>query len=407
MLVTGAIVALPLLRPTGPGNITPSDLLMGVSILGVIWWAGTERIPFHLPYAVPMGILIVAGGVAAQFSVAPASGMLAIGQDAFLLVWAGAIATFCRTPENLSVMLRAWSWSAGAWATVVIAAVLSHRWWLVGANGDVGGRAQLWFDNPNMAGNYFLVSLFVVLLGRHPRRPWLRAAVCAALVAAIVLTGSNAALLSLALGAIATALVVISRRVDLLNAIVIVALVGFVVFGAAFSAVRLEIPQRISQSSNELISKSLARGPRSAAGRSTLFSEGFQLYRTGSLLGRGPASTKANLELGDGSIVKEAHDDYLAALVERGPIGVVGLIVLLAGIWVRAFSVAFRPLAAPWARMLANPAAAIGVVVTLLVTSTTHELLHYRHVWALLGILAALHLYGRVSPRPSLDGAPA
>jgi hypothetical protein len=405
--VAAAIVALPLLRPPGPGHVTPSDLLMGVAILAVIWWAGTERIPFHLPYAVPMGILIVAGGVAAQFSVAPASSMLAIGQDAFLLIWAGAIATFCRTPENLSVVLGAWSWGAGAWATAVIAGVASHQWSLVGANGAVGGRAELWFDNPNMAGNYFLISLFVVLLGRHPRRPWVRAVVSAVLVAAIVLTGSNAALLSLALGVLAMTLVAISRRADLLNAIAVSALVGVVVFGAAFYVVEHEIPQRLAQSSNELISKSVARGPRSAAGRSTLFSEEFQLYRTGSLLGRGPASTKTNLELGDGSIVKEAHDDYLAALVERGPIGVVGLLVLLAGIWVRAFSVSFRPLKAPWARTLSNPAALIGAGVALVVTSTTHELLHYRHVWALLGVLAALHLFARVPPRREFDGVPA
>jgi hypothetical protein len=401
--VAAAIVTFPLLRPHGPGHITPCDLVMGISILAVIFWAGTERIRFHMPYAIPVGILVVAGAVAAQFSVAPSSGMLALGQDVFLLIWCAAIATFCRTPENLSVVMASWSWSATAWATLVLAAVLSHQWWLVGAHGAVGGRAELWFDNPNMAGNYFLISLFVVLLGRHPRRLWARGLACAVLVTAIVLTGSNAALLSLALGGLVTGLVVVWRRVDLLNALAVSALVAVVVFGVAFYAVQHEIPQRISQSSNEIISKSLARGPKSAAGRSTLFSEEFQLYRTGSLLGRGPASTQASLQLTSGSIVKEAHDDYLATLIERGPIGVIGLFLLLAGIFVRAFSMAIRPLAAPWARVLRNPAAMVGSVVALVVTSTTHELLHYRHVWALLGILAAVYLFGRESPRRSFE----
>ena len=29
------------------------------------------------------------------------------------------------------------------------------------------------------------------------------------------------------------------------------------------------------------------------------------------------------------------------------------------------------------------------------VAAFTHEVLHYRHLWALLGILAAIHLFGR------------
>src|SRR5204862_234910 len=82
---------------------------------------------------------------------------------------------------------------------------------------------------------------------------------------------------------------------------------------------RHDVAAAIGDTSNELVARSVARGPKSAEGRSTLFSEEFRLYRTGSLLGRGPASTQANIDLAYGPIVKEAHDDYLATLVERGP----------------------------------------------------------------------------------------
>jgi hypothetical protein len=398
-IIAASIVAFPLLKPAGPGHVTPCDVLMAAAILVVVFWAGTERVPFHVPYAIPVGILVVTGALAAQFSIVPGTGLLAVGKEVFLLLWAAAIATFCSTPENLSVVLAAWAWGAVAWGSLVIGVSVTHQWWIFGMNGTDGARMQMWFDNPNMAGNYFLISLFVVLLGPYPRRPMVRFLACAIIVAAIALTGSNAALLSLVLGVPATFLVKMWRRVDLVNAIAASALVSVLLLGFLMYAVKSDLPQRLSQSSNEIVSRSLARGPKSAVGRSTLFTEEFQLYLTGSLLGRGPASTQTTLEEGFGSIVKEAHDDFLATLIERGPLGVVGLIILLAGIALRAFSVSLRPLAAPFARLIHTPGALVGCLVAIVVTSTTHEVLHYRHIWGLLGILAALYLFARARSR--------
>jgi O-antigen ligase len=397
VLVGTAIAAFPLLRPHGPGHITPADVLMGIGIVSVILWAGSTRAVFHLPFVVPITLYVLAGLVAGVFSISPQAGFLAVGQDLFLFVWAAMIANLIRVPKNLSIILGAWAWSATAWATILMGAVVTHQWWLAGANNASGGRAQLQFDNPNMAGDYFLISLFVVLLGRSPKHPVVRTYACVSLLAAILLTGSNAALGSLVLGIAVAVVYAIWRRSDLLVAITATAMVAVVLAGLILYVVASGTLQRIENSSNALVARSLARGPKSAAGRSTLFSEEFDLYLTGSLLGRGPATTKLNLGPA-GSIVKEAHDDYLATLVERGPIGVIALVVFMAGIGIRASAISLRPLSPAFAHVVRMPSIAIGCGVALAVTATTHEILHYRHVFALLGIIAGLYLFARETP---------
>ena len=372
---------------------------MAAAILGVIFWAGSARIPIHVPYAVSMSIIIISGLLAAQFSILPGSGVLAAGQEMYLLMWAAALMTFARTPANLSMVFSAWSWAAIAWSGLVTLAVITHQWWLVGSNSADGARAQLWFDNPNMAGNYFLVSFFVVLIGRHPRRPLPRAVACVMLVIAMTLCGSNAALLSLLLGLAATGLIAVWRRVDLLNALAASALGLVLLVFVILYVVEADLPSEVTDSSNVLVARSVARGPKSVEGRSSLFAEQVQLYRTGSIWGRGPASTKTTLDEGFAtSKVKEAHNDYLATLVERGVFGAIGLILFMGAVGMRAFSVARRPLKPQFARVLSSPAAIFGAVIAMAFFAITHEILHYRHAWAFFGLLAALHLHGRARP---------
>jgi len=93
--------------------------------------------------------------------------------------------------------------------------------------------------------------------------------------------------------------------------------------------------------------------------------------------------------------VKEAHNDYLASLTERGVIGAVGLILLMTGVFVRAVSVAKIRLSPAFAAIVIKPNAIVGAVAGTMVTETVYELLHVRHVWTLFAILAGLALWGR------------
>ena len=78
-----------------------------------------------------------------------------------------------------------------------------------------------------------------------------------------------------------------------------------------------------------LLRDSVGRSDGSAGEREALLREGARLWFAGEGTGVGPARTKATLLAFQAPYVKEAHNDYLATLLERGPIGVIGLLLLV------------------------------------------------------------------------------
>jgi O-antigen ligase len=117
-------------------------------------------------------------------------------------------------------------------------------------------------------------------------------------------------------------------------------------------------------------------------------------------LGEGPTSTIARLKARQAPFAKEAHNDYLAALVERGALGAVGIMLLVAAVCGRAWTVARRPLVAGFAEVVPFTGPLVAAVAGTLVLGTVYEALHVRQVWALLGVVAALYLWGRQQERP-------
>jgi O-antigen ligase len=133
----------------------------------------------------------------------------------------------------------------------------------------------------------------------------------------------------------------------------------------------------------------------SAASRDALLRQSIELYRSGGPLGEGPASTKTRLQAELAPLVKEAHDDYLAAITERGLIGAVGLLALLSALLARTAPLARIRLRKSYASVVRHPNALLGVVCGTMVGMLVYELLHVRHLWALFGILAAVSTWGR------------
>jgi hypothetical protein len=145
-----------------------------------------------------------------------------------------------------------------------------------------------------------------------------------------------------------------------------------------------------------LVRNSIGRGAQSSSERAVLAEQTFHLWRTSGLIGRGPVSTEQTLRDEQAPYPKEAHNDWVAALVERGVAGFIGFLLLVAAIVAHA-SAMWDPhrLAPQFAAVLAAPAYIAGALVTLLVFSLTHEVLHDRTMWTLLGLLAAFELWGR------------
>ena len=395
--IAAGVALLPLLRPKGPGHTAPADVAMVAGVVVTLLWAAATRARLRVPYLVPVGGLVITGCVAGLFSISPSAGALAVGQDIFLLAWCAAVVNACRTPAGLSVILRTWCWSAVGWATVLLAAVATHHRALAGINPTTGGRAELNFDNPNMAANYFFISLFIVVAARCPGNRLVRAGAGLMIFGALVLTGSNAALFGLPLAGLAAAFIVIRRRADSVIATAVV-LTVLLVGGAGALFMKQRFAPNVQNSKSSLLRYSVARSSRSATKRQSLFASELHLYLTGSMLGRGPATTILTLGADAAATVKTAHDDYLATLVERGPLGELALLLLVAGVAVRAASLDPRRLPNDFARVIPETAPLIGALVAMAVTAATHEVLHYRHLWLLLGIVAALYVVADKRP---------
>lgn len=394
---------LPLLNPKGLVHSAPADLVLGAGILMIAVWAGTTRARVHVPYVVPVGGLAVAGLVAALAGDAPIPGGSAVLQDVFLLGWCAAVTSVCRTPRALQSIVRAWCLSATAWAVLLVVLTLSGQSALAGVRAGGVGRARLLFDHPNMAGNYFVIAFFVVLAARYPRQPMARALAVAVLLAAVLLTGSNAALLCVPVGGLVIVFLRARSQGGPVTALAVV-LCLILAGGAAWAVVAEPIVARIEQSESSIVRYSVARSSRSASARESLFTSQYELFRDSNLLGIGPAATRLALGETGAAKVKESHNDYLATLVERGPLGVVALLVLMGAVGVRALSA--QRLSPVYASVIPNPAALAAAAVAFAVTALTHEVLHYRHLWTLLAVLAVLHLFGQ--DRPALPtGAPS
>jgi O-antigen ligase len=397
-----------LVNPTGPGHIAPVDVIMLGCVFAVLLWALARPVPVRLPYVWPTLGLMATGLLAGMFSVLPSDGLQAVVQEIFLLLWCAAVATACSTPRALALVLRVWAGSAIAWGGLLVVAVATGQKWLSGAgtvaNGTAdlsgvseGTRARLFFDHPNMAGNYFAVAVFIVLASGFPRRVWARWAGCVVLAVAIFLTGSNAAMLSFVLGSLLTlALHLRARKGVVTAAAVTLVLAGLL--GVGWVEVVSPFLTTASQSSNDLVRNSVGRGIRSAEARQSLFASQLQIFEQGDLLGIGPAVTKSTLDAEGAAAVHEAHNDYLGTLVERGPLGLTAVLALVGVTVVRLARFTTRPLPPRLAAVLPMPAALGGACLVFAATALTHEILHYRWLWTLLGVVAAVYLLAGETP---------
>jgi hypothetical protein len=391
------ILVLPMTTPIGPGNTTPADAALVLAVVVSLLWVGSTRQQFHLPYVIPVGMMIGAGLLAALMGAFPAAGALAVIQDAFLLAWCAAIANVVRQPSAFKVLVRTWSWSAIGWAVLLAAAVALGQKGLAGIDPNQGARAALTFGDENTAALYFVVSLMVVLAAGVPRNPLARVAAAGVIVYAVALTGSLSGLLALVVCLVVGGFLLVLRRrgpAAALTALIVFVLLGLGVVKAVGGS-RIFREAKTSQSS--LLHYSLGREADSRSEREVLTRETTRLYLTGGIIGRGPASTQLTLRSIQAPYPKEAHDDWIAALVERGVIGAAGLLALAFVIGLRAGVLVRRRLASAYEAILPFAPFLAAALVSLIPFSLTHEILHERTLWTLLGCLAGLSLFGRAA----------
>jgi O-antigen ligase len=386
------IASLPILTPKFASNLAPADLGLVVGIGMVLLWAGSTRQPLRLPFAAGMGLMMIAGTLSALFGALPWQGAITVVQDLYLLAWAAALANFGRSAAAAGFLVRTWCVTATIWAVGSVA-VFGPAVITGGADTE---RAGFTFGEENAAGLYFVLSLMVVLAARYPRRRSWRALAIGSLLLGIALSGSLGAISGLLAG-LATALLLQVRARRGPDTAIALSLALLLAAGSmALLVVRSDLIQAASVSSNALIRNSIGRGADSSSERTQLASETLGLWGTAGLQGRGPVSTEHTLRQQLAPYPHEAHNDWVAALIERGVLGMAGLLLLVLEIVLLAVAI-WNPvrLRAGFAAALPAPAYVVGALVVVAVFSLTHEALHERPLWTLLGLLAAFGLWGR------------
>lgn len=392
-----AIATLPLLVPVLPGNSAPVDIPILVGVAVTAGWLVRERLQIRLPYLLGMGLLLLGGSLAALVR-GEGTTILAMSQDLLVFAWGAALANVLRHPRAARALIGTWCWSALAWATAIELATLVGFSPLSGIRADNAGRVQGTLGDPNLAADYFLISLFVVLACHRPRSPRLRFLTAAVLLLAAALTGSNGGLVSTGVAVVVSAVAWLWRARGPVTAISVVA-AGICVLAVIVPAINLVSVEQRAAVASPLLQDSLGRGGESSGSRSTLFHETSALYEQAGLLGIGPDETKTWLTNNFAPYVKEAHSDYTASLVERGIIGAFGLLLLLGSVLRRGGALLLGPVRREYAALVPSPQMLLGALSIVLVSSAFYEVLHFRHVWALFGLVAGLQIWGRARSR--------
>jgi len=390
-----AVAAVPLVWPSGPGNSAYVDPLITLAVASCLLWLGASGHRLRFPFAAGMALFMLGGALGAYAGPVPRAGVLALMQDAFLLAWCWAIANLCSSPRRLRVLLYTWVYSSIGWGVLLFVGLATGASGLSGQTSAEASRTALTFGDPSFSANYYVVSIMLIWATGRPRRRPFRLLAYGLLVAAILSTGSNSGMVSLTVAVVVAGVLGVYHRrgpIPALTALAFVTLAGMLVVSTLSLS---DIQARAHESRFAFVRDGIGRSEVSESQRGMLLSESSRLYQSGGPFGQGPVSTKTRLDEEMAPFVKEAHNDYFAALTERGAIGFIGLLVFLAALGLRTVPLARERLAHDFAAVVIRPNALVGAVLGSAVAFSVYELLHLRHLWILFAFVAAISIWGR------------
>jgi len=395
-IMVGVTVALlPILVPAGPGNTAIADVTMAASLLLALMWVSRERLAVALPYAAGVCLMVIGGALAAVVTGAPLTTGLVLIQDLFLLMWAATLALGRYDPAVIAAATVTWCRTAVVYSCVAVISYIVGFTPLSGVTGADGVRASYTFADPNLAGNYLVMSLFLMVACQRPRARSTRRLSYAVVLLAMGFTGSNGAMLTLLIGLVLCVAVSRYRNRGVLAGVMsmtVAAAVAALLMVFALPHVDFDRIRAEAAAGVPLLRDSFGRSGNSTSERETILSEGADLFLHGNAVGLGPGRTKATFEATQAPYVKEAHNDYLATLLERGLIGALGLMVLAISIGARCWRLLDGELPHELRELVPRFWMLIVIAPVMAVAGGFYEVLHFRHLWTWLGIVAALVL---------------
>jgi hypothetical protein len=413
-LILTALLVPVLLPEIGP----QVAIIDGVNLaaLGLFLVAALGRAPrLQAPFLAPVALIAIGSLLALTNARSMSLGLLSIAQDGYLYAWFLLLVNVMDGRGRLKSVRVAWVCAAVGVALLgsVLVTLPGGHQALTDFFGPRGLRATATFANPNYFADYLVLSFFIVLTlsGEVGRIPLFLAG--AAIIFALLLTKSNGGAIALASGLIAWMIVRLTgKRVK-----------GGTVWGTAAILAAMAILSWTLVSGFGLGAGPLkdlhekyftGRVEHSYESRIRIWSLLRETY-TRSPLGIGPGNSRAIVvrvgerERPESFMSKEAHSDYLGYAIERGPIALLGLILLLGAAFGRLIRFA-RQAASGTSQERWNGAFAAAMFAGLL-ASSVHSLviekLHFRHFWLYLAMLWAITENSRAPESDPRAGRPS
>jgi O-antigen ligase len=408
------VALMPIVVPIGTFQLAlldaPNLIALAAFAVGVL----SRRVTLRAPFAAGAFVILIGSLIAIVNAVSPPSSLLALIQDAYLYLWFAMLVSVLSARGDLVGLRLAWSGIASVVAIIAIVGliVIKGNTTLMGIVGPKGARATGTFSDPNMCADYLGMSLFIVMsLGRHMARV-LRWTIAALLLAAIVATKSNGGALSVFVGLLVWAVV---RARTVRFPVPAIAGAALLTVGLVLSGWWMTTGLGVSGQLEGLQSHSfLARATHSSKGRLKIWTQLEETLQR-SPLGIGPGNSRwisltvEGRERPNSMYSKEAHSDYLAYAIERGPLAILALLFILWQAFAKVRTVWMRRVRSGTADQASGAlvAALAGALACSAVHSLTIERLHFRHFWLLLAMVCALAETTRaVRARPPADASP-
>lgn len=343
-------------------------------------WLANQR--FYMPLLWPAGVIIIASLIATMTGTNYERGITTITQELYLIAWFSVVTNLLiqSSLQGMDTMAKIWSIIALIESAATVMGMLHIgpyifyteplRGYVITSGGMNRGIGT--FVNPNATAAYLSISLFIVMTTKWPKLP--KTIFALLILAGLYATGSMGAILSTVSGMLVLVIIFAymqnPRRVRFWIGLLLICSSLFLFAGVISGSVLLKSLQSLPEA--RWLMLTIGRLPSSVLSRTELMQYGWGLFKLHPL-GIGPGTC-------------DLHNDYIAFLFERGPLGLIGWLWLIATGLLTCWKTA-------WAQNISFhrwQVLALGAAfLSTMVNSLSHEVFHFRQVWMLMAFLFA------------------
>jgi O-antigen ligase len=406
LLVAIVLILLPIERYSLPFSMKVADFGLVLLIAYGIDRFLSEKQHLHVPLAFPAWLILMTSLIATLTGLFDMNSIIAMLQEVYLFVWFVVLVNLLIVlpPSSYEGLIKIWSVVALLEATTTIMGMFKIGPAIFYTSPDIGNvvlntgefnRGYGTFANPNATGAYLSISFFILLATSWKK--WFRAILASYLFFGILATGSMGAMLS-TLVAFATLPMVTAIlknwRMSLLwGGSILTAIATIVILLILFNPLDALPPIASAKHLTGLLALSVGRIAHSISARVDIINTTWSSYANYPF-GMGPNTAVLFL--------KTMHNDYIAFLVERGPLGLIGWLWLVIATLLLPMGKT-NPNQDPnkWRQSLTI----WGGFLACALNGFTHEVSHFREFWMPLAFLYAAYFILSQPKTPSLEKA--